>query len=73
LQIKIKVVFLQKIKKSIMEVSEKNTKAEILKAYETLLKDVQAEKADIPKQVQEEKQRKEILEKVAGFSSEGYH
>ena len=54
-----------------MEVSEKNTKAEILKAYETLLKGVQNAKADVPKQVQEEKQRKEILEKVEGISNEG--
>ena len=54
-----------------MEVSEKNTKADILKAYETLLKDVQNAKADVPKQVQEEKQRKETLEKVAGISNEG--
>ena len=48
-----------------MEVTEKNTKAEILKAYETLLKGVQTAKADAPKQVQEEKQRKETLDKVA--------
>ena len=54
-----------------MEVSEKNTKAEILKAYETLLKDIQNAKADVPKQVQEEKQKKETLEKVAGISNEG--
>jgi hypothetical protein len=54
-----------------MDVSEKSTKAEILKAYETLLKDVQNAKADIPKQVQEEKHKKETLEKVAGISNEG--
>jgi hypothetical protein len=54
-----------------MEVSEKNTKAEILKAYDALLKDVQNAKADIPKQVQEEKQRKETLDKVAKISDEG--
>jgi len=48
-----------------MEVTEKNTKAEILKAYETLLKGVQTAKADVPKQVQKEKQRKETLDKVA--------
>jgi len=54
-----------------MEVSEKSTKAEILKAYETLLKGVQSAKADVPKQVQEEKQRKETLDKVAKFSGEG--
>jgi len=54
-----------------MEVSEKNTKAEILKAYESLLKGVQNAKADVPKQIQEEKQRKETLEKVEGISNEG--
>ena len=54
-----------------MEVTEKNTKAEILKAYETLLKDVQTAKAEVPRQVQEEKQRKETLDKVAKVSSEG--
>jgi hypothetical protein len=51
-------------------VSEKSTKAEILKAYEVLLKNVQQGKADIPKQVQEEKQRKETLEKVSGITGE---
>ena len=54
-----------------MEVSEKSTKAEILKAYETLLKNVQSAKADVPKQIQEEKQRKETLDKVAKISNEG--
>jgi hypothetical protein len=54
-----------------MEVSEKNTKAEILKAYETLLKGVQTAKAEVPKQVQEEKQRKETLDKVAKITGEG--
>ena len=54
-----------------MELSEKNTKAEILKAYESLLKNVQNAKADVPKQIQEEKQRKETLEKVAKISDEG--
>jgi hypothetical protein len=52
-------------------VSEKNTKAEILKAYETLLQDIQKAKADIPKQIQETKQKAEILEKVSGISNEG--
>jgi len=54
-----------------MEVTEKNTKAEILKAYETVLKSVQTAKAEVPKQVQEEKQRKETLDKVANVSNEG--
>ena len=47
-----------------MEVSEKSTKAEILKAYEALIKDVQTAKADVPKQVQEEKQRKETYQYI---------
>jgi len=54
-----------------MELTEKNTKAEILKAYEKLLKDVQTAKADVPKKMQEEKQRSETLEKVSNFSNEG--
>jgi len=53
-----------------MEVTEKNTKAEILKAYDALLKDVQTAKADVPKLVQEEKQQKETLDKVAKISNE---
>ncbi|MDR3269274.1 MAG: hypothetical protein LBT83_09435 [Tannerella sp.] len=52
-------------------VTEKSTKAEILKAYESLLKDIQNAQADIPKQVQEGKQKKETLEKVAGISNDG--
>ncbi|MDR2423483.1 MAG: hypothetical protein LBD59_02010 [Prevotellaceae bacterium] len=47
-----------------MEVSEKNTKDEILKAYETLLKNVQNAKADVPKQVQKEKQKKMITKQL---------
>lgn len=52
-----------------MNVTEKNTKAEILKAYESLLKNVQDEKANIPKQVQEEKMKKETLDQVSGIST----
>ncbi|MDR0830008.1 MAG: hypothetical protein LBN95_07850, partial [Prevotellaceae bacterium] len=52
------------------EVSEKNTKVEILKAYESLLKDVQQAKQDVPKQQQEEKVKKETLEKVADINNE---
>ena len=48
-----------------MEVSTKNTKTEILEAYEKLLKDVKNAKADVPKQVQEEKQKQETIKKVA--------
>ena len=52
-------------------VTEKNTKAEILKAYDALLKNVQQEKADVPKQFQEEKQRKEKQEQVADLTNDG--
>jgi hypothetical protein len=52
-------------------VSEKNTKSEILKAYEALLKDIQKAKAEVPKQIQETKQKAEILEKVSGITNEG--
>jgi hypothetical protein len=51
-------------------VTEKNTKAEILEAYDALLKKVQEEKNNIPKQVQEEKKKKEVVDKVAQVSSE---
>ncbi|MDR1169619.1 MAG: hypothetical protein LBK97_02145 [Prevotellaceae bacterium] len=51
-------------------VTEKSTKAEILKAYETLLKDIRKAKSDIPKQVQEEKQQKETLDKVSEITNE---
>ncbi|HCC85450.1 MAG: hypothetical protein XD92_1647 [Proteiniphilum acetatigenes] len=52
-------------------VTEKSTKAEILKAYEALLKKVQEEKSNIPKQVQEEKKKKEIVDKVTEVSHDG--
>lgn len=51
-----------------MEVSSKNTKSEILDAYEKLLKDVQQAKTNVPKQVQEEKQRENTVKKVADIS-----
>lgn len=38
-----------------MELSQKNTKTEILDAYEKLLKEVQQAKSNAPKQIQEEK------------------
>jgi hypothetical protein len=52
-------------------VSEKSTKAEILKAYGALLKNVQSAKSEIPKQAQEEKQKKEIMEKVSEITDDG--
>lgn len=42
----------------------KNTKTEILEAYEKLLKEVQEAKNNVPKQVQEEKKNKAVVEKV---------
>ncbi|MDR0714116.1 MAG: hypothetical protein LBF89_07665, partial [Bacteroidales bacterium] len=48
-----------------MEVSTKNTKTEILEAYEKLLKEVQQAKTNVPRQVQEEKQKQETVKKVA--------
>ncbi len=52
------------------EVSEKSTKGEILKAYEALLKDVQKAKTDVPKQQQEEKAKKVILDKLADVDND---
>ncbi|MDR1653422.1 MAG: hypothetical protein LBS01_07235 [Prevotellaceae bacterium] len=53
------------------QVTEKNTKAEILKAYELLLKNVQQAKSDMPKTVQEENVKKEKLAKVSDTTGEG--
>jgi hypothetical protein len=52
------------------QVTEKNTKSEILKAYEALLGTVQSAKADVPKQVQEEKHKSGALAKVAGITGD---
>jgi hypothetical protein len=49
----------------VIQYPKKSTKAEILEDYESLVTNVQTAKADIPKQLQEEKQKKETLEKVA--------
>ena len=57
-------------KQTFIMVTEKNTKAEILKAYDVLLKKVQEEKSNVPKEVQIEKQKQETLSKVADFSGE---
>lgn len=53
------------------EISSKNTKAQIIDAYEELLEKAKKAKADVPKQVQEEKQRSETVEKVADVSNKG--
>jgi hypothetical protein len=52
------------------EVSEKSTKGEILKAYEALLSDVQQAKADVPKQQQEEKAKKVVLDRLADVDND---
>jgi hypothetical protein len=51
-----------------MEVSTKNTKTEILEAYEKLLKDVRQAKTNVPKQIQEEKQKQETVKKAADIT-----
>ncbi len=53
------------------EITTKNTKSEILDAYEDLLKKVKNAKAEMPKQVQEEKQRTEVVAKVSNLSNDG--
>jgi len=53
------------------EISSKNTKAQIIEAYEKLLEKVKNVKADVPKQVQEEKQRKETVGKVEQVTNKG--
>ncbi|MDR1895624.1 MAG: hypothetical protein LBR10_02405, partial [Prevotellaceae bacterium] len=53
------------------QISNKSTKTEILEAYEALLKNVQQAKNEVPKQVQEEKHKKETVEKVSGITVEG--
>lgn len=51
-------------------VSSKNTKTEILEAYENLLEEVQKAKANHPKLEQEEKQNKEISDRVSDLSKD---
>ena len=51
-------------------VSSKNTKTEILEAYENLLEEVQKAKANHPKLQQEEKQNKEISDRVSDLSKD---
>lgn len=53
-----------------MELSQKNTKTEILDAYEKLLKEVQQAKSNAPKQIQEEKKNKEIVDKVSTMTDD---
>ena len=53
------------------EITSKNTKAQIIEAYEKLLDKVKEVKSEVPKQMQEEKVRNEKVEKVAKVSSGG--
>jgi len=51
------------------EITSKNTKAQIIEAYENLLKKIKNAKNEVPKQVQEEKLKTEKVQKVAKVSS----
>jgi hypothetical protein len=52
------------------EISLKNTKSEILSAYEEMLKKVQDKKTDEPKKVQEQQKLENLVKKAATFSNE---
>ncbi len=51
--------------------SSKNTKNQILDAYNDLLKKVQQQKSEEPKKVQEQKQKEEITGKAKSLSNQG--
>jgi hypothetical protein len=53
------------------EISVKNTKSEILKAYEELLAKVQAQKSDQPKQMQEVSRKMEVIDRASKNTTEG--
>ena len=53
------------------EVSTKNTKNEILAAYEDLMKKVQEKKTDEPKKVQEQQKQETVVKNAASLSNEG--
>lgn len=53
------------------EISLKNTKNEILAAYEEALKKMQTQKTTEPKQVQEEKRQQETIKKASENTTEG--
>ncbi len=53
------------------EISIKNTKNEILSAYEDLLKKVQEKKTDEPKKVQEQQKQETVVKNAATLSHEG--
>ena len=53
------------------EVSVKNTKNEILAAYDELMKKVQEKKTDEPKKVQEQQKQETVVKNAAALSNEG--
>ena len=53
------------------EVSVKNTKNEILAAYDELIKKVQEKKTDEPKKVQEQQKQETVVKNAAALSNEG--
>lgn len=53
------------------EISLKNTKSEILLAYEEVLKKMQAQKTSEPKLMQEEKRQQEVISKASDNNTEG--
>ena len=52
------------------EISLKNTKSEILSAYEEMLKKVQDKNTDEPKKIQEQQKQENLVKKAAAFSNE---
>src|SRR5664280_645407 len=53
------------------EISARNTKNEILAAYEETLRKMQTQKTTEPKQVQEEKRQQETIKKASENTTEG--
>ena len=53
------------------EISTKNTKNEILAAYDELIKKVQEKKTDEPKKVQEQQKQETVVKNAANLSNEG--
>jgi len=53
------------------KVTSRNTKNEILKAYEELLKKIQEKKAEEPKKVQEQQKQDAVVKSAAKLSNEG--
>ncbi|MEI6048853.1 MAG: hypothetical protein WCS03_08135 [Bacteroidota bacterium] len=53
------------------EISLKNTKSEILSAYDEMLKKVSDKKTEEPKKVQEQQKQDTLVKKAASFSNEG--